>query len=210
MIAPGEPESRGETGMAYTLEQFCKDCRDAIKKDPGNGGREAIRDRLAELLKNQDFVAAHCGPERARGTYTLYHDAETDFHVLSHCFDNGSKSPPHDHGRSWAIYGQVRHHTDIQTWKRLDDGSKPGYAEIAVKDSYRLNPGQVGIYHPGDIHTVDFPDGTRFVRVTGTDLNKEAQAFYNPAEKSVKIANVAAAIDGESESRGKAKTAAAS
>lgn len=196
--------------MAYTLEQFCKDCREAIRKDPGNGGREAIRDRLAELLKNQEFTAAHCAPERARGTYTLYHDPETDFHVLSHCFDNGSKSPPHDHGKSWAIYGQVRHHTDITTWKRLDDGRTEGHAELAVKEQYRLNPGQVGIYHPGDIHTVDFPDGTRFVRVTGTDLNQEAQSFYNLAEKTVKVANVAAAIDGESAARGRAQGAAAS
>jgi len=54
--------------MAYPLEQFCTDCREAIRKDPGNGGREVIRDRLAELLKNQEFTAAHCAPERARGT----------------------------------------------------------------------------------------------------------------------------------------------
>jgi hypothetical protein len=37
---------------------------------------------------------------------------------------------------------------------------------------YRLNPGQAGIYQDGAIHSIDYPDNARFVRVTGTDLDK--------------------------------------
>ena len=54
------------------------------------------------------------------GTTTLYHDPDTDFHVLAHCFTNGSKSPPHDHGPSWAVYGQVTGYTDMTVWNRTD------------------------------------------------------------------------------------------
>lgn len=187
--------------MTYTLDAFCRDVRKAILDDPGDGGREVIRDRLAELLKNEAFVAEHCAPDRAFGTYTLYHDEETDFHVLSHCFDNGSKSPPHDHGSSWAIYGQARGWTDMTVWERRDDGSEPGHAELAVKATYRLDPGEVGIFHPGDIHSIEFPDGARFIRVTGTDLNRVDQAIYDLAERSVKFASAAAAIDRESAAR---------
>jgi predicted metal-dependent enzyme (double-stranded beta helix superfamily) len=187
--------------MAYTLEEFCKDCRDAIRKDPGNGGREAIRAKLALLLQNTALVEKECAPDRPMGTYTLYHDPETDFHVLSHCFDKGSKSPPHDHGRSWAIYGQARHFTDMTVWRRKDDRATKGHAELEVAEQYRLNPGEVGIFHPGDIHSIDFPDGARFIRVTGTDLNTVDQAIYNLKDQTVKIASAATAINNESRAR---------
>jgi hypothetical protein len=55
--------------MAYELEEFCNDCREAIQSDPGDGGREVIRDKLAELVKNQDFVAEHCWPGRPFGNF---------------------------------------------------------------------------------------------------------------------------------------------
>jgi hypothetical protein len=37
---------------------------------------------------------------------------------------------------------------------------------------YRLNPGMAGIYQDGAIHSIDYPDAARFIRVTGTDLDK--------------------------------------
>jgi predicted metal-dependent enzyme (double-stranded beta helix superfamily) len=190
------------TTTTYGLDEFCRDCREAIKKDPGDGGREIIREKLAQLIKNEKFVAEHLGPERPFGTYTLYHDPETDFHVLAHCFTNGSKSPPHDHGKSWAIYGQTRGYTDMIVWDRKDDGSDNNNVRLEVAEEYRLDPGDVGIFHPGDIHSIEFNDGSRFVRVTGTDLDQQAQAIYNLKDNSVKIGRAATAIDDESRSRG--------
>jgi hypothetical protein len=90
----------------------------------------------------------------------------------------------------------------MTVWRRLDDGEGEGHAELAVKERYRLNPGDVGIFHPGDIHSIEFPDGARFLRVTGTDLNSVAQAMYNLKDKTVKIASPAAALAAESLSRG--------
>jgi predicted metal-dependent enzyme (double-stranded beta helix superfamily) len=187
--------------MTYSLEEFCKDCRDAIRKDPGNGGREAIRRNLERLLQNKELVDKECAPDRARGTYTLYHDPEFDFHVLAHCFDGGTKSPPHDHGHSWAVYGQARHHTDMTVWRRTDDGTHKGHAELEVKKQYRLDSGMAGTFNPGDIHSIDFPEGARFIRVTGTNLDHVDQAVYNLKDKTVKIASAAAAIDAGSRAR---------
>jgi len=187
--------------MAYTLEEFCRDCHDALRKDPGDGGRETIRRHLERLLQNKPLVEEHCAPDRPMGTYTLYHDPELDFHVLAHCFGKGSKSPPHDHGHSWAVYGQARHHTDMTVWGRTDDGKQKGHAELEVRQQYRLKPGDAGVFHPGDIHSIEFPDGARFIRVTGTDLNRVDQAIYNLKDQTVKIASAAAAIDAESRSR---------
>ena len=43
--------------MAYTLDQFCTDCRDALAADAGDGGRETVSAKLERLLANDAFVA---------------------------------------------------------------------------------------------------------------------------------------------------------
>ena len=35
--------------MGYDLDQFITDCRTSLERDPGPGGREAVREKL-ELL----------------------------------------------------------------------------------------------------------------------------------------------------------------
>ncbi len=173
--------------MTYTLEQFCGETRDILKADQGDDGREQIRQNLEKLLANEAFVAANCGPDAERGIHTLYHDEETDFHVLAHIYENGTESPPHDHGPSWAIYGQAVLNTDMIVWDRKDDGSVEGNAEVEPAERYTLEPGMVGVFHPGQIHSIKFPTGARFVRVTGTDLNTVAQARYDLKNNSVSV-----------------------
>ncbi len=175
--------------MAYELEQFCDDCRDALTADAGDGGREQIRANLEKLLSNEDFVAANCGPEAEAGVHTLYHDDELDFHVLAHIYEKGRVSAPHDHGPSWAIYGQAVHHTEMTIWRRKDDGSTEGKADLEVDRKFRLDPANAGVFHPGQIHSIDFPDGARFVRVTGTDLKQVRQNRFNLEEGTVATAD---------------------
>ncbi len=175
--------------MAYTLEEFCDDTKAILKADQGDSGREQIRQNLSKLLNNQEFVAATCGPDAERGIHTLYHDEETDFHVLAHIYENGTESPPHDHGDSWAVYGQAIGHTDMTVWARKDDGGTEGHAVVEPAEKFRLEPSDVGVFHPRQIHSIKFPDGTRFVRVTGTDLNKIGQARYDLKNNTVTVSD---------------------
>ena len=157
--------------MSYELDQFIADCRTALKRDPGPAGREKVRADLERLLGNKDFVEKYCGDNVERGLKVLYEDPELKFQVLAHINDKARVSPPHDHGASWAIYGQAKLWTDMIEWKRLDDGKDPAHAKLEPEKKYRLNPGQAGIYQNGAIHSIDYPDKSRFVRVTGTNLD---------------------------------------
>jgi hypothetical protein len=101
------------------------------------------------------------------------------FQILAHINAKARVSPPHDHGASWAIYGQAVQHTDVTEWERIDDGSDPKHGELVAKATYRLDPGNAAIYQDGMIHSIDYPDRSRFVRVTGTNLDRIARNSFN-------------------------------
>jgi hypothetical protein len=165
------PSPRGRTTMSYDLDKFVSDCRSLLTGDPGPDGREQVRVRLEHLLANPEFVRTYCGDDVPRGLKVLYEDQDLGFQILAHINDKSRVSPPHDHGDSWAIYGQATHYTDMIEWERVDDGSDPSHATLQPTKKYRLMPGHAGIYQDGKIHSIDYPDHARFVRVTGSNLD---------------------------------------
>jgi len=162
----------GATAMAYQLDQFIADCRTILRRNPGPNGREEIRLKLESLLSNPDFIREHCSEDMPRGLHVLYEDPDLGFQVLAHINDKARVSPPHDHGASWAIYGQATHYTDMIEWEREDDGADSKHAQLKPVKKYRLTPGHAGIYQDGKIHSIDYPDHARFIRVTGTNLDR--------------------------------------
>jgi predicted metal-dependent enzyme (double-stranded beta helix superfamily) len=158
--------------MAYDLDQFIADCKTTLARDPGHAGREEVRVKLEQLLANQDFIAKYAGDDQPHGMKVLYEDPKLGFQVLAHIYNKARVSPPHDHGASWAIYGQATKYTDMIIWEREDDGGDPKHAKLKPVKKYRLTPGHAGIYQDGTIHSIDYPDHSRFIRVTGTDLDK--------------------------------------
>jgi hypothetical protein len=165
--------------MAYTLEDFSADCHRILKTDPGAAGREQVRQSLERLLLEDDFIGANCGPNATGGANVLYEDAELGFQILAHIMDKGHEGGVHDHGASWAIYGQAVGHTDMTEWARTDDRMKDGKAIVEKDRTYRLERGQAGIFQDHAIHSIAYPAGARFVRVTGVDLQTIARGRYD-------------------------------
>lgn len=66
----------------------------------------------------------------------------------------------------------------MTVYRRVDDSSDPERAQLEVAEHYRLRPGDVGVYPPGVIHSIDYPAGSRFIRITRTNLDRiERRAF---------------------------------
>lgn len=165
--------------MAYTLAQFAADCHEALTRDPGPGGRETVRARLETLLAEPDFVAA-LSPGGS-GKAVLHHDPETGIYVMAHGADGGGrKGRPHDHGASWAVYGQATGITEMTVWERTDDRSRPGHAVLEDIHAFTLEPGSAALFDTGIIHSTAHPRPARWVRVTGTDLDAIERHAYDP------------------------------
>jgi predicted metal-dependent enzyme (double-stranded beta helix superfamily) len=171
--------------MSHDLDQFVSDCRSILKRDPGPSGREEVRTRLERLLSSKDFVEEYCDDHVPRGLKVLYDDPELGFQILAHINDKARVSPPHDHGASWAIYGQATHYTDMIEWEREDDGGDSAKAKLKAVKKYRLLPGHAGIYQDGTIHSIDYPDNARFIRVTGTNLDNIQRVRFDLATGKV-------------------------
>lgn len=172
--------------MSYTLQDFCAEIHDILIAENNADGREKVRRKLEQLLANETFIEQFCGPDKPVGVYKLNEDPTTGAVVLSHVMGEGTMSPPHDHGASWAIYGQATGHTIMREWDRTDDGSDDEDISLEQTSEYRLDPGQVGLFNPGVIHSIEYPDNARFVRVTGVDLDGIDRKSYNLKHKTVK------------------------
>src|SRR6266404_4358941 len=122
--------------MTYTLDAFVKDARAALKAHSGPEGREKVRVLLEKLLTNERFVDEAVGPAAPLGARKLYEDKDLGFVVLAHCNAKAHKSPPHDHGASWAVYGQAVKYTDMIEFRRLDGGEGAGEAKLEQVKSY--------------------------------------------------------------------------
>ena len=173
--------------MAYELDDFCEDCKDLIDPATGKKDLEAVRKILEKLCHNQEFLDANCGPGAVHGVHTLYRDPDKDFMVLAHINDQGRTSPPHDHGASWAIYCQAVEYTEMTLYDRTDDGATEGHAELEESEKFRLDPGNAGYFDSHKIHSIHFPDGARFIRVTGTDLPHLTTKRFSLKDKTVTV-----------------------
>jgi len=171
--------------MSATLDRFAADCRSALQRNPGRAGLEEVRQLLEALLRDDAFVTEYCLDVKP-GLSVLYEDPELHFQVLAHVNEKARVSPPHDHGDSWAVYGQAVEHTDVTEWQRIDDGKDAEKAELKPLKTYRLTRGHAGIYDGDIIHSIDYPDKSCFVRVTGTNLDRIARKSYDLKTGAIK------------------------
>lgn len=178
--------------MAYGPEDFYSDAHDALMADSGHQGREKVRQHLEALLANPAFVAEYL-TNAAAGKEVLHHDPETGIYVMAHGSDDyGRVGKPHDHGESWAIYGQATGVTEMTEWRRLDDGKSEHRAELEVARKFTLTAGVVAVFGPGAIHSTAHPQPARWVRVTGTDLDRIRRFRYDPDKQTMSAMNAGA------------------
>ena len=116
--------------MSYTLETLAADCRTVLEADPGPSGREKIRDLVGLACADAKFVATHLGADNHEPRKLLYQDDKLGFCIFAHAYEGASDSQPHDHGPSWAIYGQAVGETHMFDWRIVEAaevGGKPGW-----------------------------------------------------------------------------------
>ncbi len=163
--------------MAQTLEQFAADCHAALKAHPGIAGREKVRDLVQAVLADPDFVATYIPPgipER----HVLYEDAEFGFTILAHGYVGPKGSAPHDHGPSWAIYGQAQGETIMTDWDCVARPTDSAPGKARRNRDYVMRPGDAYLYDVGVLHSPERKDSTRLLRIEGINMGKVRRFPY--------------------------------
>lgn len=163
--------------MSHTLESFSAECHRLIAAEPGLAGREKVRQLLESVLRDGAFVANYVLPLDQPKT-VLYEDAELGFQILGHCHKGASEGNPHDHGPSWAIYGQARGETTMTEWKHAGPVDPDGRQPVEPKTRYVLTPGTARLYNERTLHSTKRDAGTHLIRITGTDVDKVERGRY--------------------------------
>jgi hypothetical protein len=148
-----------------SLERFIAKAREAYASESDPATRwNSLAPALSELLADPKVVeSAKSWPactivDNQVDNLLFYEDPDYKFVI------NGLVVPPsgfqvtsrvHDHGHIYTLYGLLDGHQKIERYERLDDGSKPDFAELRKTFDSDCGPGEVDLVGPFEIHAED-------------------------------------------------------
>jgi hypothetical protein len=159
--------------MTYTLEQFAADIRDALRADQGPAGKRKVSQLVSRSLNDPDFVATHLKdrPPNANPREVLYEDPELGFCICGHVYDSVANGSPHDHGSSWAIYGQAVGVTEMTDWRIVEKGEAGKPTLVEPVRTYVMKPGDAHLYDVADVHSPRREAPVKLIRIEGKNLD---------------------------------------
>lgn len=122
-------------------------------------GPEADRPQRCAAAMGRLLAGAETAPwvglvdASEEGRAELYSDPEFGFTQLAHRYGPDHKTPPHDHGPGWVVYGVCRGRVTIATYE-VASGTDDD-AVLRVADAPVLEPGMAKPYLPGQIHSTE-------------------------------------------------------
>ncbi len=159
--------------MPYTLTQLAADIRETLQDGSGRPAKETVCELVSRALGDQAFVAEHL-EERAPGANpreVLYEDPDLGFCICGHVYGGPANGAPHDHGSSWAIYGQAVGVTEMTDWRVVRQGIVGEPTLVEPVTTYLMHPGDARLYDVGDVHSPRREAPVRLIRIEGKNLD---------------------------------------
>jgi len=137
------------------FEKFIQDLRATWTELPDVEQRMKKGQKLLEeLVKDSTLleVAKSWPSTEGRKNLLFYEDPDYGFAINGVVRVPGRKGSIHDHAHSWTAYGLLDGTESLERYRRLDDGSKEGYAKLALESVTEGKPGKVDLVPPFDAH----------------------------------------------------------
>jgi len=141
----------------YTLASYIEDLR-AIARSAADEAE--IFARLGPLTRRIALDRSWLGPQHFEtdaaqgfGSHLLHEEPDHSLAIFAVAWLPGRGAPPHDHG-TWAVVAGVEGAERNIRYRRLDDGSRAGHAELEVKGETTAGPGELVCMKTGGIHAV--------------------------------------------------------
>lgn len=157
--------------MAYSLEQLASDIRATLRVDSGKSGKEKVCGIVSKALMDDAFVAKHLTADQCKPRKVLYEDPELGFCICGHVHEDKAIGKPHDHGSSWAIYGQAQGTTEMTDWTIVKKGEGENPALVEPSKVYTMKRGDCQLYDVGVVHSPNRQAPTKLIRIEGKNLD---------------------------------------
>ncbi|MEQ8369662.1 MAG: hypothetical protein RIE31_12035 [Alphaproteobacteria bacterium] len=164
--------------MTDPVETFGRKAHDILRAEPGPAGVEKVRAALEPVLTDAAVRRRYFGPDNTAARTPIYEDKDLGFVVLAHVSKDSGVSKPHDHGPTWAIYGQVSGETEMTEYEEVAParGDTPG--TVRPTRTYRMTPGVAVAYGVGAIHAPTTTGPTQLIRIEGRDATRLPRRSY--------------------------------
>jgi hypothetical protein len=163
--------------MSFTLDSFASECHRILKADPTPAGREKVRELVQDILKDEKFLATYLN-DNTPDRQVIYEDPELGFCICAHVNRDAREANPHDHGSSWAIYGQAFGETEMSDWEVIEPANEGNPGKVRRARVYALKPGMAHIYNEGDVHSPKRVTTTGLIRIEGKNTQKMKRLAY--------------------------------
>ena len=137
------------------FEKFIQELRAAWAELPDTEARMKRGQTLLERLIRDPSMreASKSWPStEGRKNLLFYEDADYGFAINGVVRVPGRKGSIHDHAHAWTAYGILDGTESLERFRRIDDGSKQGYAKLELESVTEGRPGKVDLVPPFDVH----------------------------------------------------------
>lgn len=176
---------------SYDLKQYVADLR-RITREETDERRiverlEPLARRFAEHPELRKDAYSTCNDRQGFSLHLLHEEDDHSNAVFLFGWLPGRGTPAHNHKTWGVVVGIKGEETEIQ-WRRRDDGSRPGYANLAREAELKLRPGDTASFLGEDIHTVqnDTDAVTLSLHTYGKHINYTNRSEFDPEAKTEK------------------------
>ncbi len=167
--------------MTQNVDTFAEECRSILSQGASPEDLDKLRVVVEKYLADDAFVQKHLGPDFDAVRDVLYEDPDHGFCICRHVFKGENEAPPHDHGPTWAIYGQATGTTTMTEFEMVEPPQDGIPGKVTPTKTYDLTPGMAVAYPEGALHSPKRAGDTRLIRLEGKDVTKLKRDPYKLA-----------------------------
>jgi predicted metal-dependent enzyme (double-stranded beta helix superfamily) len=137
------------------FDRFVNELRGIWAAESENQRRMERAKPLLERLVKDDGLKAHSASwpsTEGHKNLLLYIDPDHHFVINAVVRVPGRKGSVHDHADAWVLYGVLDGTESLERYDRVDDGSRPGFAEVKLASVTTGSQGKVDLVPPHAIH----------------------------------------------------------
>jgi predicted metal-dependent enzyme (double-stranded beta helix superfamily) len=137
------------------FESFISDLRAVWAAQPDLQRRMEAAKPLLEKFVKDDSIKAHSAnwpSTEGHKNLLLYVDPDHDFVINAVVRMPGRTGSVHDHADAWVLYGLLDGTESLERYDRIDDGTRPDYAEVKLASVTTGTQGKVDLVPPRAIH----------------------------------------------------------